>query len=162
MDKEYKSRLSRIIDTLKDDLYFAQSELSRTDFVDEVANPPGGTNTDPVANDNLNPPDVPNSRHGVVKLPIHYTLGRGVSEALGDKVQKAVFSAFRKVTGCRPTWGSNNQEMDYCRTGMSIDLHWDKENQLVCLHLDLVHTDDRIDEEGWTEPEWKDLLKAEL
>ena len=159
MDK--KSRLAWIIDTLKDDLFFAQSELSRTDFVDEVANPPGGTNTDPVANDNLNPPDVPNSRHGVVKLPIHYTLGRGVLEALGDEVQDAVFSAFRKVTGCSNIWG-NNQEMDYSRIGMSIDLHWDKENQLVCLHLELVHTDDRIDEEGWTEPKMKDSLKAEL
>jgi hypothetical protein len=115
-----------------------------------------------VANDNLNPPHVPNSRHGVVKLPIHYTLGRGVLEALGDEVQEAVFRAFRKVTSCSNMWRSNNQEMDYSRTGMSIDLHWDKENQLVCLHLELVHTDDRIDEEGWTDPEMKDYLKAEL
>ncbi len=160
MDK--KSRIAWIIDTLKDDLYFAQSELSRTDFVDEVANPPGDTNTDPVANDNLNPPHVPNSRHGVVKLALHYTLGRGVLEALGDEVQGAVFSAFRKVTGCGSTWRNNYQEMDYSGTGMSIDLHWDKENQLVCLHLELVHTDDRIYEEEWTEPEMKNFLKAEL
>ena len=128
------TKLAFIIDFLKDDLAHAQSELSRLDYVDEAAAAPGETHAD------QNPPHAPNNRFGVVNLPIHYTLGRGVSEALGDDVQEAVFKAFREGTAA----GDKLHEIDFCSIGMSIDLYWDKENRCVCLHFELIHTDERI------------------
>ena len=130
MDTNTKSKISFVIDFLKDDLAHAQSELSRLDYVDEAAAAPG----------NRNPPQAPNNRFGVVNLPIHYTLGRGLSGALGDHVQDAVLKAFREGTAA----GDNLHEIDFCGIGMLIDLYWDKENQCVCLHLELVHTDEHI------------------
>jgi hypothetical protein len=132
-----KSKIAFIIDFLKDDLAHAQSELSRLDY-DEAAAAPGETH------DDQNPPQAPSSRFGVVILPIHYTLGRGVSGALGDEVQQAVFKAFRKVTAAGDMWGINHREIDFRGVGMSIDLYWDKEDRCVCLHLELVHTDEHI------------------
>ena len=128
-----KSKLAFVIDFLKDDLAHAQSELSRLDY-DEATAVPGETHAD------QNPAHAVNTRFGVVNLPIHYTLGRGLSGALGDHVQDAVFKAFREGTAV----GDTLHEIDFCGVGMSIDLYWDKENQCVCLHLELVHTDEHI------------------
>jgi hypothetical protein len=133
-----KSKLAFIIDYLKDDLAHAKSELSRLDYVDEAAAAPGETH------DNQNLPHATNDRFGVVNLPIHYTLGREVSGALGDHVQDAVFKAFRKVSVDGDMWGINHREIDFRGVGMSIDLYWDKANRCVCLHLELVHTDEHI------------------
>jgi hypothetical protein len=129
-----KSKLAFIIDYLKDDLAHAKSELSRLDY-NEAAAVPGETH------DNQHPPQAPNNRFGVANLPIHYTLGRGLSGALGDHVQDAMLKAFREVTAAC----GNHHEIDFCGVGMSIDLYWDKENRCVCLHLELVHTDEHID-----------------
>jgi hypothetical protein len=131
------TKLAFIIDFLKDDLAHAQSELSRLDHVDNAAAVPGETHAD---HGNQNPPHAANNRFGVVNLPIHYTLGRGLSGALGDRVQDAVFKAFREGTAA----GDNQHEIDFCGVGMSIDLYWDKENRCVCLHLEFVHTDEHI------------------
>ena len=137
MDTNTKSKISFIIDFLKDDLAHAQSELSRLDY-DEATAVPGETHAD------QNPAHAVNTRFGVVNLPIHYTLGRGLSGALGDHVQDAVFKAFRQVAWGGDGWSLNHREIDCCGVGMSIDLYWDKENQCVCLHLELVCTVERI------------------
>jgi hypothetical protein len=94
--------------------------------------------------DTQNPSGVSGSRVGMVNLPIQYTLGRGVSEALGDEVQEAVFKAFRQVAWGGEGWSINHREIDCCGIRMSIDLYWDNENQCVCLHLELVCTVERI------------------
>jgi hypothetical protein len=142
MDTTTKSTLALLIQHLRADLSYTQSELSRLDYVEEVASPPADTRNCNVAND---------SRHGMVNLPIHYTLGRGVLEALGDKVEKAVFSAFRTVSRGDDVWGTNQYELDYLGIGMSIDLYWDRDNQCVCLHLDLVKTDSSIENDRFGE-----------
>ena len=144
MNTNTKSKLAFIIKLLKDDLDEAKSELSRLDFVDEGVNPTSNTRSDYVENDNQNAPLVPNGQFGMVKLPIHYTLGRGVSGSLGNEVQEAVFKAFRQVAWGGDGWSINNGEIEFCGVGMSIDMYWDKENRCACLHLELVHTDEHI------------------
>ena len=144
MDTNTKSKLAFIIKLLKDDLDEAKSELSRLDFADEAASPSSDTLSDYVANDNQNAPRVSNNQFGMVKLPIHYTFGWGMSEALGDKVQEAVFKAFRQVAWGGDGWSINNGEIEFCGVGMSIDMYRDKENRCACLHLELVHTDEHI------------------
>jgi hypothetical protein len=141
MDTNTKSKIAFIIDYLKDDLAHAKSELSRLDYVDEATAAPGETHAD---HGNQNPPQATNSRFGVANLPIHFTLGRGVADALGDEVQQAVFTAFRRVARGGDEWSINHREVNWRSVGMSIDLYWDKENRCACLHLELVHTDERI------------------
>jgi hypothetical protein len=151
MDTTKKSKLKRIIRMLKDDLDIAQSELTRLDFIDEVANPLPDVLKDQVVNDNLTSLHTANGQYGVVKLPIHFTLGRGMSEALGDEVEKAVFNAFRKVSRGSDAWGINHQEMGFSDIGTSIGMYWDGDNQCVCLHLELVHTDEQISMDEFNE-----------
>ena len=129
---------------MRDELAFANSQLSRLDFTDEAAKEPGDTQ---------NPPPVPNSHFGVASLPIHYTLGRGVPEALGDKVELAVFHSFREVATAVNRKGIGDQEIDILGTGMMATSFWDKQNRLVCLHLELLHTEQCIRTDDWEEAE---------
>ena len=135
--------LGYIINLLKDDIDEAKSELNRLTFVDEEAEPAS-------ASDNLTTNPTAGPQFGTVILPIHFTLGRGVSEALGDRVDQAVFKAFREVTAGEK-WGQNHREMDFRGIGIAIELYWDRDNQCACLHLDLVKTDHSLEMEEFGE-----------
>jgi hypothetical protein len=127
------------IDYLKDGLDHAKSELSRLDFVDEVAAAP----LDHLAGDARNQRRGSHGRFGMVTLSIHYTLGRGVAEVLSDDVESAVFRAFRHIAD-EISMGIGQKEIEMLRTGILASVYWDKENRIVCLHLELVHTDSQI------------------
>ena len=132
------------IDYLKDGLDHAKSELSRLDFVNEIAVGP----LDHLAGDARNQQRGSHSRFGMVALPIHYTLGRGVTEALGDHVENAVFRVFREVAN-EISVGIGQTEIEMLRTGFLASIYWDKENRIACLHLELVHTDSQISGEDF-------------
>jgi hypothetical protein len=127
------------IDYLKDGLDHAKSELSRLDFVDDVA----VAALDHLAGDARNLQRSSHGPFGMVTLPIHYTLGRGVAEALGDHVENAVFRIFRQVAN-KISMGIGQTEIEMHRTGFLASVYWDKEDQIACLHVELVHTDSQI------------------
>ncbi|MBT4700059.1 MAG: hypothetical protein HOB79_03220 [Rhodospirillaceae bacterium] len=132
------------IDYLKDGLDHANSELSRLDFEDEVAAVPH----DRLAGDAKNQQRGSHSRFGKVTLPIHYTLGRDVAEVLGDDVESAVFRIFREVAN-EISMGMGQTEIEMLRSGFLASVYWDKENQIACLHVELVHTDSQISGEDF-------------
>ena len=132
------------IDYLKDGLDHANSELSRLDFEDEVAAVPH----DRLAGDAKNQQRGSHGRFGMVTLSIHYTLGRGVAEALGDDVESAVFRTFRHIAD-EISMGIGQKEIEMLRTGILASVYWDKENQIACLHVELVHTDSQISGEDF-------------
>jgi hypothetical protein len=147
MDKETKSRVTHItneMSQLMDDIDYIKSELHRLTFVEEEANPPTDTLIYESANDNATRSHGPQSHHGVVTLPLHYTLGRGVPEALGDDVESVVLTVYRRVLEAGDRAGLQSREVDLCGTGMAIDAYFDRDNQSICLHIELVHTDDSI------------------
>lgn len=149
MDTKMKLKVGQIIDALTDDIDYAKSELHRLTFVDEAANPPTETQIHEIANDNTTSSHDPESHHGVVTLPLHYTLGHGVPEALGDDVEAAVFSVFRRILAAGDRSNLLSCEVESCG-GMAIDLYFDRDCRSVCLHLELVRTDSSID---WEEAE---------
>jgi hypothetical protein len=151
MDVTTKETLDFIINLLIDDIDMAKSELKRLTFENEVANPPCDPSMPDGANDNLDTARVSESQFGTVNLPLQYTLGRGIPEALGDHLEEVVFTAFRKVAGVTDIRGLGTTEMNFRRTGMLVSRYWDKENKCVCLHLELVHTEDSIDMEFFDE-----------
>ena len=81
-------------------------------------------------------------------LPIHYTLGRDVAEVLGDDVESAVFRIFREVAN-EISMGMGQTEIEMLRSGFLASVYWDKENQIACLHVELVHTDSQISGEDF-------------
>ena len=69
--------------------------------------------------------------------------GIGVAEALGERLEKAVLTAFRETT--RDIYGGRAAcEVNYCGVGMLADLFWDKALRMTCLHLELVRTEELI------------------
>jgi hypothetical protein len=88
-------------------------------------------------------PRKPANHGGQINLPIHYTYGIGVAEALGERLVNAVLKAFREAT--RGVYGGSTAcEVNYCGVGMMADLFWDKELRMTCLHLELVRTEEQI------------------
>jgi hypothetical protein len=151
MDATTKETLGWIISYLIDNIEMAKSELNRLTFDTEVANPPSDTSMPEGVNDNLDTAQVSESQFGIVNLPLQYTLGLGIPEALGDELEQGVLAAFRKVAGVTEICGLGKTEMDFRGTGMLVNRYWDKENRCVCLHLELVHTDNSIDMEWYEE-----------
>ena len=94
--------------------------------------------------DTRNAQKIPRPQYGMYNLPIHYTMGRGVPEALGNDVDGAVFRAFREATGDGDLHSHNHREFDFKNVGIATELWWDKYGRCVYLHLELVHTDDAI------------------
>jgi hypothetical protein len=88
-------------------------------------------------------PQKPASHSGQINLPIHYTYGIGVAEALGERLGNAVLTAFREAASDIYR-GRVACEVNYCGVGMVADLHWDKELKMTCLHLELIRTEDQI------------------
>jgi hypothetical protein len=152
MDRKTKSELVEIIDTLKDDLEFAKSELHRLNYDYDVT-AQGDAATEPAADDAQGLLYGPHDQYGAVVMPIHFTLGRGVRHALGEDVEGAVFRAFRRVAGETNLYGVGQAEIDIGPTGISVNIHWDKENSLVCLHLEQIHTNAQISAEDWAAAE---------
>ena len=70
-------------------------------------------------------------------------LFRSVAEALGDDVESTVFRTFRHIAD-EISMGIGQKEIEMLRTGILASVYWDKENRIVCLHLELVHTDSQI------------------
>ena len=141
---ETQKAITDILNTVRGDLADAKVALSRLDFTDEVAKE---------RSDTENPPPAPNSRFGMISLPIHYTLGQGVPEALGGHAEEAVFSAFHIISEAANNQGIGQKEFDFRGTGVSAALYWDKASRFVCLHLELVHTDQSISLDEWNEVE---------
>ena len=151
MDKKTKSHVSYIIntmDTLTEDIAYLKSELHRLTFVDEMANPPVDPQPHGHANDNTVPPHGPESHYGVATLSLHYTLGRGVPEALGDDVEGLIFHVYGIFVSAGHGSRLETYRTELRGVNMTIDLYFDRDKEVVCLHLALVHTGDSI---GWGE-----------
>ena len=115
---------------LREGIRFVSSELSRLKSKVEA--------TDEL-DDDQSTPCKPSSHGGQINLPIHYTFGIGVAESLGERLEKAVLTAFRETT--RDIYGGRAAcEVNYCSVGMVADLFWDKELRVTCLHLELIRT----------------------
>jgi hypothetical protein len=119
---------------LREDIRFVSSELSRLkgdiEFTDESD---GGQMT----------PLKPANHGGQINLPIHYTYGIRVAEALGERLENAVLTAFREATSDIYR-GRAACEVNYCGVGLMADLFWDKELRVTCLHLELIQTEEQI------------------
>jgi hypothetical protein len=119
---------------LREDIKFVSSELSRLRRKIETTD-----NTDA----DLSIPLKPANHGGQINLPIHYTYGIGVAEALGDRMENAVMTTFREATG-ETFRGCAACEVTYCDVGLMADLFWDRELKVTCLHLELIRTDEQI------------------
>jgi hypothetical protein len=119
---------------LREDIRFVRSELCRLKEKAGI--------TDKLHDDHCIP-RKPVSHFGQISLPIHYTYGNGVAEALGEKLGKAVLTAFREAASDIYR-GHVACEVNYCGVGMVADLLWDKELKMTCLHLELIRTEDQI------------------
>ena len=138
MDDKNRTAIAHIITALRDDLDYAKSELSRLDFEGEAAKKDGDTHGPNAAGGIQNLPQ-PQGRHfGMAMLPIHYTLGRGVPEALGDDTEGVAFRTFREVATATNRQGVGELEVNVRGVGMLASSFWDKEKRLVCLHLELA------------------------
>ena len=126
----------RAFSRLREDVRFVRSELSRLKGDIE------GSDVHP------SDPRKPANHGGQINLPIHYTYGIGVAEALGERLENAVLTAFREATRSA-CGGSAAREVNYCGVGMMADLFWDKELRMTCLHLELVRTEEQISMEGF-------------
>ena len=85
--------------------------------------------------------EVHHHHFGVVQIPINYTLGRGLPEALGNRVQAAATTAFLTLAGA-----GNSDDVAHCEinvddVGIEVDARWDAAARCVGLHLELVRTD---------------------
>ncbi len=133
-------QLAWIIDRLKDDLGLAKSELSRLEY-DEAANTLSAGDMASVAG---NEPHGSHSQFGQVAMVIHYTLGHGVAEALGDNLEQAVYRAFHEASAVK-RWSRAKLEVTYLGAGMLADVVFDREEKLAYLHLELTRTQQNID-----------------
>jgi hypothetical protein len=88
-------------------------------------------------------PEKPANHGGQINLTVHYTFGIGVAEALGERLENAVLTAFREATSDIYR-GRTACEVNYCGVGLMADLLWDKELRVTCLHLGLVRTEEQI------------------
>jgi hypothetical protein len=93
-------------------------------------------------------PQKPANHGGQINLPIHFTYGIGVAEALGERLDKAVLTAFRETTKDIDR-GRAACEINYCSVGMMADLFWDRDLRVTCLHLELIRTEDQIGMDEW-------------
>ncbi len=133
-------QLAWIINRLKDDLGLAKSELLRLEH-DEAAN------TLSADRSARNPETEPLGSHcqfGQVEMAIHYTLGHGVAEALGDNLEQAVYRAFHEASAVK-RWSRAKLEVTYLGAGMLADVVFDREEKLAYLHLELTRTQQNID-----------------
>ena len=76
-----------------------------------------------------------------------------VPEALGDHAEDAVFKAFNEVAPTVNMQGIGQREFGFRGTGILAALYWDQESRYACLHLELVHTEQAIGSEDYTEAE---------
>jgi hypothetical protein len=120
---------------LREDIRFVSSELSRLKGDIEGYDDHQGKARKPI------------NHGGQINLPIHYTFGVGVAEALGERLENAVLITFREATSVIYR-GRTACEVNYCGVGLMADLLWDKELRVTCLHLELTRTEDQI---GWDE-----------
>jgi hypothetical protein len=116
---------------LREDIKFVSSELSRLKGDIEGSDY------------HQNKPRKPANHGGQINLPIHYTFGIGVAEALGERLENAVLTAFRETTSDIHRRRAAC-EVNYCGVGMMADLLWDKELRVTCLHLELIRTEELI------------------
>ena len=135
-------QLTWIIDRLKDDLGLAKSELSRLEYDEE---------TDTLCTDHMasvagNEPHGSHCQFGQVAMAIHYTLGHGVSEALGDNLERAVYRAFYEASAIK-RYGRAKLEVNFLAVGMLADVVFDREEKLAFLHLELARTQQNLDTE---------------
>jgi hypothetical protein len=85
--------------------------------------------------------EVHGRQFGVAHVPIKYTLGRGVPEALGDRVLAAVTAAFLSSGGAGNGYGVVHCEFEVDDIGIEADARWTMLGTFVDLHLELVRTD---------------------
>ena len=160
MDPFKNWQLVEIIRLLKPALNLAESAISQDTDIEENDEP---TDIAPVELLNNTPMYKRNAQenlkhqYGIVNLPIHYTLGSGVLEALGDDVDEALFMAFRGVSRDGDFYRLNYCEYDFQNVGLATEMLWDKYGRCGYLHLELVHTDDAIYRNGDGMDELPDL-----
>jgi hypothetical protein len=146
MSASKKKQIEIVIRKLTDQLAIAQTELSLIQSYDENGKILPDIKMEEDEGRILVSPCVADDHYGMLELPIHYSLGCGVPEALGDDVDKAVYWAFQSAARNGDGWALRHDEMEFKDYGLAIELYW-REHLCVCLHLELVHTDSTIDRE---------------
>ena len=85
--------------------------------------------------------EVSHRHFGVVHIPVNYTLGRGVPEALGNRVQAAATTAFLTLEGAGNSHDVAHCEINIDDVGIEVEARWDAAARCVGVHLELVRTD---------------------
>jgi len=123
--------LGHFITRLKGDTKYISSEFSRLKGnIEAVLAAP--TDHDAVDAEHY-------GQFGKVTMNIHYTLGNGVAGMLGDHVEAAVFRAYREASAMVVNKEAT-LEVNFRRTGLLVDMRYDREENLCFLHLELCRT----------------------
>jgi hypothetical protein len=123
--------LGHFVSRLKGDIKYVTSEFSRLkgNIEAALAAPP---DHDAVEIEH-------HGQFGKVTMNIHYTLGNGVAGMLGDHVEAAVFRAYREASAMVVNREAT-LEVNFRRTGLLVDMRYDREENLCFLHLELCRT----------------------
>mgnify|MGYP005640343599 CR=1 FL=1 len=73
------------------------------------------------------------ANYGAIDLNIHFSLGAGVAERLGDKVENAVRSGLRQC--CTTSIAPNSTVFFYEGSWMRIEPVWHGAGEALSLHL---------------------------
>ena len=140
-----------VFNLLGDAIKLIEYETSKDSDGDEVPDTCSAMHQNNTPQDNLNALHVSGPQCGMFNLPVHYTLGRGLAEELGeDLLDIAVFTAFREATKAGNTSDLNHHEFDFKglydaeRIGIAVESWWDKRARCICMHLELTCTDNMI------------------
>ena len=94
--------------------------------------------------------EVRHRHFGVVHIPVNYTLGRGVPEALGNRVQAAATTAFLTLEGAGNSHDVAHCEINVDDVGIEVEARWDAAARCVGVHLELIRTEWMIAIEIWS------------
>ena len=135
MEEASVTELGHFITRLKGDTKYISSEFSRLKGnIEAVLAAP--TDHDAVDAEHY-------GQFGKVTMNIHYTLGNGVAGMLGDHVEAAVFRAYREASAMVVNKEAT-LEVNFRRTGLLVDMRYDREENLCFLHLELCRTQEDI------------------
>jgi hypothetical protein len=118
-------------------------------ILEECKNPffdmPSVTHPNNRPHEKLNVVHVSGHQCGMFNLPVHYTMGKGLPEELGEDLDIAVFLAFREAAWDGNKSDLNHSKFSFKRRSIAVDTWWDDRARCVCLHLEICHSKDLMD-----------------
>lgn len=134
-----------VFNLLGDAIKLIEYETSKDSDGDEVPDTCSAMHQNNTPQDNLNALHVSGPQCGMFNLPVHYTMGKGLPEELGEDLDIAVFLAFREAAWDGNKSDLNHSKFSFKRRSIAVDTWWDDRARCVCLHLENCHSKDLID-----------------